>query len=156
MSALADRFGLSETQAGALEATGNFALTAGAGSGKTHTLTALVARDLIDHDIAPEDILVCTFTRAAAANVTARIEERLRELSPDRAGEATLRLMCGTIDAVCQRLVLQHALDLGVPVSLQPGDERLLVGLRQQAAAQVLAAMAPDARKVLELSLIHI
>ena len=58
MSALADRFGLSETQAGALEATGNFALTAGAGSGKTHTLTALVARDLIDHDIAPEDILV--------------------------------------------------------------------------------------------------
>ena len=95
MSATADRFGLSETQAQALEATGNFALTAGAGSGKTHTLTALVARDLIDHEIAPEDILVCTFTRAAAANVTARIEERLRELAPERAGEATLRLVCG-------------------------------------------------------------
>ena len=150
MSALADRFGLSDTQAGALEATGNFALTAGAGSGKTHTLTALVARDLIDHDIAPEDILVCTFTRAAAANVTARIEERLRELAPDRAGEATLRLMCGTIDAVCQRLVLEHALDLGVPVSLKPGEERLLVGLRQQAAAMVLAEIAPEKRTVLE------
>jgi ATP-dependent helicase/nuclease subunit A len=150
MSALADRFGLSETQAGALEATGNFALTAGAGSGKTHTLTALVARDLIDHDIAPEDILVCTFTRAAAANVTARIEERLRELAPDRAGEATLRLMCGTIDAVCQRLVLQRALDLGVPVSLSPGDERLLVGLRQQAATSVLAEITPERRTVLE------
>ena len=150
MSATADRFGLSETQAQALDATGNFALTAGAGSGKTHTLTALVARDLIDHDIAPEDILVCTFTRAAAANVTARIEERLRELAPERAGEATLRLMCGTIDAVCQRLVLERALDLGVPVSLKPGDERLLVGLRQQAAAMVLAEIAPEKRTVLE------
>jgi ATP-dependent exoDNAse (exonuclease V) beta subunit len=150
VSALADRFGLSETQAGALEATGNFALTAGAGSGKTHTLTALVARDLIDHDIAPEDILVCTFTRAAAANVTARIEARLRDLAPDRAGEATLRLMCGTIDAVCQRLVLERALDLHVPVSLSPGDERLLVGLRQDAAALVLAGMEPDKRTVLE------
>ena len=31
MSATANRFGLSDTQAGALEATGNFALTAGAG-----------------------------------------------------------------------------------------------------------------------------
>jgi ATP-dependent helicase/nuclease subunit A len=150
MSEIAERFGLSETQAKALAATGNFALTAGAGSGKTHTLTALVARDLIDHDIAPEDILVCTFTRAAAANVTARIEARLRELAPERAGEATLRLLCGTIDAVCQRLVLERALDLGVPVSLSPGDERLLMGLRQQAAARVLAEITPDNRAVLE------
>ena len=61
-------YGLSATQARALEEDASFALTAGAGSGKTHTLTALVARDLIEHGIAPEDILVCTFTRAAAAN----------------------------------------------------------------------------------------
>ena len=149
MSAPADRFGLSGTQAAALAATGNFALTAGAGSGKTHTLTALVARDLIDHEIAPEDILVCTFTRAAAANLTARIEARLREMAPERAGDATLRLMCGTIDAVCQRLVLERALDLGVPVSLSPGDERLLVGLRQEAAAQVLVGLDPEQRTVL-------
>ena len=119
-------YGLSPTKALALEAQGNFALTAGAGSGKTHTLTALVARDLIEHDIAPEDILVCTFTRAAAANVTARIEQRLLQLAPERAGQATLRLMCGTIDAVCGRLVAERALDLGIPISLSPGDEREL------------------------------
>ena len=124
MSAQPNPYGLSATQATALAQQQSFALTAGAGSGKTHTLTALVARDLIEHDIPPEDILVCTFTRAAAANVTARIEERLRALAPERSGQATLRLMCGTIDAVGGRLVAERALDLGVPVSLSPGDER--------------------------------
>ena len=103
-------YGLSPTQATALDQAESFALTAGAGSGKTHTLTALVTRDLLEHGIAPEDILVCTFTRAAAANVTARIDERLLALAPDRAGEATLRLLCGTIDALCGRLVAEHAL----------------------------------------------
>ena len=142
-------YGLSPTQATALAANGNFALTAGAGSGKTHTLTALVARDLIEHDIAPEDILVCTFTRAAAANVTARIERRLLEMAPERSGQATLRLMCGTIDAVCGRLVAERALDLGIPITLSPGDERDLVPLRHRAAALVLRDLPDDAVQVL-------
>ncbi|MBM3697918.1 MAG: hypothetical protein FJW78_05505, partial [Actinobacteria bacterium] len=142
-------YGLSPTQAKALAEPGDFALTAGAGSGKTHTLTALVARDLIEHDIAPEDILVCTFTRAAAANVTARIEDRLRTLAPERSGQATLRLMCGTIDSVCGRLVAERALDLGIPISLTPGDERELVPLRHQAAALVLAELTPEQDEVL-------
>lgn len=142
-------YGLSPTQATALAASGNFALTAGAGSGKTHTLTALVARDLIEHDIAPEDILVCTFTRAAAANVTARIERRLLEMAPERSGQATLRLMCGTIDAVCGRLVAERALDLGIPITLSPGDERDLVPLRHRAAALVLRDLPDDAVQVL-------
>ena len=142
-------YDLSATQARALQEDASFALTAGAGSGKTHTLTALVARDLIEHHIAPEDILVCTFTRAAAANVTARIDERLLALAPDRAGEATLRLMCGTIDAVCGRLVAERALDLGIPIALSPGDERELAPLRHQAAALVLAELPPEAVDVL-------
>ena len=133
------RYGLSPTQALALGTTGNLALVAGAGSGKTRTLTALVARDIVDTQIAPEDILVCTFTRAAAANVTALIEQRIRDLDPRRAGEATLRMMCGTIDAICQRLVQERALELGISVSLSPGDERVLKPLRTQAALTVLA-----------------
>ena len=149
MSAQPNPYGLSATQATALEQQQSFALTAGAGSGKTHTLTALVARDLIEHDIPPEDILVCTFTRAAAANVTARIEERLRALAPERSGQATLRLMCGTIDAVCGRLVAERALDLGVPISLSPGDERDLLPLRHRAAHMVLAQLDPEQDEVL-------
>ena len=142
-------YGLSPTQATALDQAESFALTAGAGSGKTHTLTALVTRDLLEHGIAPEDILVCTFTRAAAANVTARIDERLLALAPDRAGEATLRLLCGTIDAVCGRLVAEHALELGIPISLAPGDERDLIPLRRQAAAMVLDELPAESIGVL-------
>ena len=142
-------YGLSPTQATALAQADSFALTAGAGSGKTHTLTALVTRDLVEHEIPPEDILVCTFTRAAAANVTARIEERLLAMTPERSGEATLRLLCGTIDAVCGRLVAEHALDLGVPIGLAPGDERDLVPLRHRAAAMVMDELDEDAVAVL-------
>src|SRR3546814_13208603 len=52
-------------------------LSASAGTGKTHVLTARVFRLLLRPDVSPENILCLTFTKAGAAEMAERIHNRL-------------------------------------------------------------------------------
>jgi len=61
--------------------TGLLALDASAGTGKTFTLTALATRWLVEGDRDPDQLLVVTFTRAAADQLRARIRTDLRDAS---------------------------------------------------------------------------
>ena len=64
--------GLDETQlAAVVHGEGPLVIVAGAGTGKTRTLTARVAR-LLEHGTPPERILLLTFTRRAADDMLAR------------------------------------------------------------------------------------
>jgi DNA helicase II / ATP-dependent DNA helicase PcrA len=80
---------------------------AGAGTGKTRVLTSRVA-SLIERGAPAERILLLTFTRRAAADMTARAAQ----LGPDRA--AASRVWGGTFHAVAHRLVAEHAEQLGL------------------------------------------
>src|SRR4029077_17155802 len=51
-------------------------VSANAGSGKTHVLASRVIRLLL-HGVAPSKILCLTFTKAAAANMAARVFDTL-------------------------------------------------------------------------------
>ena len=53
-------------------------IEASAGTGKTHAITTLVLRLLLEQDRDLEEILVVTFTEAATAELRARIRQRLR------------------------------------------------------------------------------
>jgi DNA helicase-2/ATP-dependent DNA helicase PcrA len=60
---------------------------AGAGTGKTKTLTAAVADRIATHRISPSRILAVTFTNKAAAEMTGRIKTALGEtMAPSWAG----------------------------------------------------------------------
>src|SRR5436309_5626125 len=75
-------------------------ILAGAGSGKTATLSARVAW-LIAQGVAPEQILLLTFTRRAARDMLTRTRALL-----ERAGIAARgRVVGGTFHAVAMRLV---------------------------------------------------
>ena len=63
-------------QARASDPVAHAALSASAGTGKTHVLTARVLRLLLQ-GVAPESILCLTFTKAAAAEMANRIGARL-------------------------------------------------------------------------------
>ncbi len=59
---------------------GRFLLEAGAGTGKTYALTALVLWFMLRDRLLPGRILCVTFTRAATAELRLRISSRLEEL----------------------------------------------------------------------------
>ena len=84
---------------------------AGAGTGKTRTLTARVARLLAD-GADPSRVLLLTFTRRAAADMLARAAV----LCGDR--RAANRLWGGTFHAVAHRLIIDHADALGLPAGV--------------------------------------
>jgi DNA helicase-2/ATP-dependent DNA helicase PcrA len=82
-------------------------IVAGAGTGKTRTLTSRVAH-LLERGIRPERLLLLTFTRRAAEDMLARAAL----LCADRDGAR--RVWGGTFHAVAHRLVAEHASQLGV------------------------------------------
>ena len=79
---------------------GKALVIAGAGSGKTRTLTYRVAY-LLANDIAPNNILLLTFTNKAAQEMRHRVEDLL----PGR----TVGLWGGTFHSVCNRILRRHA-----------------------------------------------
>lgn len=85
-------------------AAGQALVIAGAGSGKTRTLTYRVAY-LLANAIAPENILLLTFTNKAAREMI----ERVNALVPGQAHG----LWSGTFHSVGNRLLRQHADRLG-------------------------------------------
>ncbi|WP_020575873.1 ATP-dependent DNA helicase [Actinopolymorpha alba] len=95
-------------------------IVAGAGSGKTETMSARVVWLVANGLVLPEQVLGLTFTRKAARELAARIRRRLAQLrarghvgldgDPDGSpGDVTV----STYDAYAQRIVAEHALRLG-------------------------------------------
>jgi len=66
-------FPLAGNQARAVEPADNVWLSASAGTGKTQVLSARVLRLLLRPDVAPDQILCLTFTKAGAAEMANRI-----------------------------------------------------------------------------------
>ena len=102
-------------------------VVAGAGTGKTQTLTSRVAA-LLERGVAPERMLLLTFTRRAAADMLGRAAT----LCGDRSAAA--RMWGGTFHAVAHRLVSEHAEQLGLSAVtvLDPGDVVDLLDLMRE------------------------
>ncbi|HEY0096615.1 MAG TPA: ATP-dependent helicase [Archangium sp.] len=94
---------LNEEQLLAVEAgEGPVLVIAGAGSGKTRTLTFRVAR-LLERGIPPEGVLLLTFTNKAAREMTRRVEELAGGFADVR------KLLGGTFHHAAHVLLRQHA-----------------------------------------------
>ena len=144
-------------------------LSASAGTGKTHVLTARVLRLLLN-GAAPESILCLTFTKAGAAEMAERIQTRLAAWV--RMGAADLRkelyalhegqdddavrrarrlfarvldapgggLRIQTIHAFCQTLLAGFPTEAGLAPGFQPLEGRAEAALRRAALADMLVA----------------
>jgi DNA helicase II / ATP-dependent DNA helicase PcrA len=87
---------------------------AGAGSGKTNTLAHRVAH-LIIHGADPRRILLMTFSRRAAAEMTTRVERIARKVLGDNAGVRTDALnWAGTFHGIGARLLREYAEQIGL------------------------------------------
>jgi DNA helicase II / ATP-dependent DNA helicase PcrA len=87
---------------------------AGAGSGKTNTLAHRVAH-LIVNGVDPRRILLMTFSRRAAAEMTKRVERISRKAMGDKAGVTTDALTwAGTFHGIGARLLREYAEQIGL------------------------------------------
>jgi DNA helicase II / ATP-dependent DNA helicase PcrA len=100
---------------------------AGAGTGKTRTLTSRVAA-LLEAGTPPERVLLLTFTRRAAEDMLGRVAA----LCADSAGAS--RVWGGTFHSIGHRLIAEHCSALGLAsVSvIDPGDVADLVDLMRE------------------------
>jgi DNA helicase II / ATP-dependent DNA helicase PcrA len=89
-------------------------IIAGAGSGKTNTLAHRVAH-LILNGIDPRRILLLTFSRRAATEMTRRVERIAAQVLGDKAGAMTGALSwSGTFHAIGARLLREYAPQIGL------------------------------------------
>src|SRR3954471_7812257 len=123
-----EEMSLTPAQQQAIAARGNVLVIAGAGTGKTRTLVERCLNCLL-HESPPaslDEILMVTFTDAAAAEMRQRIRVRLeQELSTH---PQTLRWQeqlalfetahIGTLHRFCLQLVRQHFYELGLDPQL--------------------------------------
>ena len=113
---------LNPEQYAAVTTTARHALViAGAGSGKTRTLTYRVAW-LLEHGVAPWRILLLTFTNKAAREMLERVEQL--------TGTAPNMLWGGTFHSIANRLLRRHAELLGYRPGfsiLDSDDQRALM-----------------------------
>jgi ATP-dependent helicase/nuclease subunit A len=133
----ADR--LTPSQRQAVTARGNVLVMAGAGTGKTHTLVERCLHCLCQEQppASLEEILVVTFTEAAAAEMRRRLREQLEEkllAAPDEPRWAEQLALfdtahIGTLHSFCLKLVREHFHELGLDPQLavlDAGEARLL------------------------------
>ncbi|TFG35727.1 MAG: PD-(D/E)XK nuclease family protein [Parcubacteria group bacterium] len=93
---------------------GPLLIVAGAGTGKTTVITQRIAY-LIEKGVAkPEEILAVTFTEKAAGEM----EERVDSLLP--YGYVNLWVL--TFHSFCERILRDHALDIGLPADFKVLD----------------------------------
>ncbi|HEY4848593.1 MAG TPA: double-strand break repair helicase AddA [Methylocella sp.] len=148
-------------------------VSANAGSGKTHVLASRVIRLLLQ-GVAPARILCVTFTKAAAANMAARVFDTLAlwtQLSGDklcaqivafgapvpgsheltaarrlfaRTVETPGGLKIQTIHAFCERLLHLFPFEANVPARFEVPDDLRQAELLQRARREVLARATSD------------
>src|SRR5947209_2180368 len=127
---------LTESQQQAINARGNVLVVAGAGTGKTSTLVHRCVGLLLEEDCSLDEILMVTFTDAAAAQMRSRIRSELREreklLGEDFAQAEKLHKQLGLLDtsrictlhSFCLELVRTHFYQLGIDPVVMVLDQR--------------------------------
>ena len=131
----------------AIETPGSLIVSAAAGSGKTAVLTERIARHILE-GASPDDLLVVTFTRAAAAEMKKRIGDRLSALAAQQQGDEAVRLYgaaegigranISTIDGFCSHVLRRHFDIAGLDPAFRAGDEAENLALRQEALDELM------------------
>lgn len=126
--------GLNPAQAEAVKTTtGPVLILAGAGSGKTKTLTHRIAYLISQESIWPNEVLAVTFTNKAAREM----RERLGHLLGQDGNQRGFMPWMGTFHGVCVRLLRIDGAAIGIAPNFVIYDEDDRQGLIKQAMKQL-------------------
>lgn len=132
-------------------------VAAGAGSGKTFTLTARLVHALSEGSAADggrylssiDEALVITFTDAAALEIKERVRQALRAAGEDdtHLREEALRVdgaWISTIHGMCSRILHRHAIELGIDPEFKVVDGSVADALLARALDEVMTEVGRD------------
>lgn len=139
---------LSQEQKALLGLREDTAILAGAGAGKTTALASSVADALLD-GVPAREICLATFTRAAAADVRARVQSLLP--SPDLADG----MWAGTIDSILLRFLREEGPSHGWGLPRPRSPRRTLAVCERRAFEEALLLVSQGERKELQ-DIIHL
>ncbi len=116
---------LNPEQKRAVETTeGPLLILAGAGSGKTKTLTHRIAHLLDTRKAQPENILAVTFTNKAAAEMRTRVAELIYgQQSGSLPASRGFMPFMGTFHSICVRILREDGEHIGIPSTFVIFDE---------------------------------
>ncbi|MFM8393995.1 MAG: UvrD-helicase domain-containing protein, partial [Acidobacteriota bacterium] len=137
---------LSSDQQTAVQTRASLAVTAGAGTGKTHLLAERYLFHVVEEQLSPLEVVAITFTRRAAGELRARIRHQVTTRLP---GEEELLAEIdpapiGTIHSLCARICRDHPQEAGLPADFAILDE---IGARlanPELIDQALDEMGPE------------
>lgn len=143
--------GLNDEQRRAVEATeGPLLILAGAGSGKTKTLTHRIAYLIVTHKADPFSILAVTFTNKAAKEMRHRVWS-LMAGAAEYGTEVPRTFMpfMGTFHGICVRLLRQDGEYIGIPSNFVIFDENdRLTAIKQASKRAQIDEKAFPARNI--------
>ena len=125
-------------------------ISAGAGSGKTRTLSVRVKRIIEKGEVSPDSLLVLTFTDNAAHEMKERIVALFQEDEDPRIRALAVKMQSAhiqTFDSFCQYLVSTYAGRLGISSSVAVLDETIEKTKRNEFLDEVLRSWYEDDRK---------
>ena len=120
---------------------GPVAVSAGAGSGKTFTLTRRIVHSLECGFVSGiDEVLAITFTSKAASEIKSRVKGALKACG--RSDQALLvdSAWISTIHGACARMLRAHALDLGIAPDFTVADEAAASDMLDAALEEVLGS----------------
>ncbi|WP_087484769.1 UvrD-helicase domain-containing protein [Brachybacterium massiliense] len=97
-------------------------INASAGSGKTYTLTRLLAERLAA-GLDPSEVIATTFTVKAADELSQRVRSTLLDRQQVEAARGIDSALISTVNSVAGRLVTEYALDAGISPQVRVLDE---------------------------------
>ncbi|MCG7976276.1 MAG: UvrD-helicase domain-containing protein, partial [Candidatus Thiodiazotropha taylori] len=125
---------------------------ASAGTGKTHTLSSLYLRLLLEQGLMPQSILVMTYTKAATAELKTRIRQRIVEARQWFQGSDTPDPLLQAIDQkVADRPLAIRQLDLALAsfdraaiFTIHGFCQRVLTEFAFESGQSFTTALVPD------------
>lgn len=89
-------------------------ISAGAGSGKTYTITTDVAKMVKDHLLNPDQVIMTTFTKAAAQELREKAKNELANLGLLREAQQMEHALIGTVHSVANTFLTKYWYLLGI------------------------------------------
>ncbi|PWK37660.1 UvrD-helicase domain-containing protein [Cupriavidus plantarum] len=117
-------------------------ISAGAGSGKTYTLTGILHTELSEGRVQPGGVLATTFTTKAATELRERVRSHLIRQNAYALANAMGQARIGTVNSVCGGLLQRFAFEAGLPTEQRVLDEERATQLLREAIDVVMEGQA--------------